>query len=53
MGNEGNSWITGVFEGITNGFTKVLASVKKHGMLVSLFTVVILILLWSLIIRTL
>lgn len=52
-GREGTvkSWISGVFEAITNGFTKALEGIKKHGVMLSLFTVVILILLWSLIIN--
>lgn len=45
------SWISGVFGAIVDGFTRALEGVKKHGVMLSLFTVVILILLWSLIIN--
>lgn len=48
---KGKTWISGVFEAIVNGFTRALEGVKKHGVMLSLFTVVILILLWSLIIN--
>lgn len=45
------TWIGGVFEAIVSGFTKALGEIKKHGLMVSLFTLIILVLLWSLIIN--
>lgn len=45
------SWIGGVVEAIVNAFNKMLGGVKKHGVMLSLFTVLILILLWSLILN--
>lgn len=52
MGEEQNkSWYSSVIETIANSYTKVLEAVKKHGMMVSLFVMVLFVLLWSLIIN--
>ena len=48
---QNKSWIGNVFESITNGYAKIITEVKKHGMMVALFTVVVLALLWSIILN--
>ena len=47
----GKSWISSVLGSVTDGFAKMLASVKKHGVVLSIFTMTIFIILWSLIIN--
>ena len=49
--NEKKTWITEVLCGIVDGFNKMLGGVKKHGVMLSFFTVIILLILWSLIIN--
>lgn len=51
MDNENKSWISQVFESITNGFNNVLASIKKHGWKTALYTFIIVGLLWSIILN--
>lgn len=51
MDNENKSWISQVFESITNGFTNVLASIKQHGWKAALYTFIIIGLLWSIVIN--
>ena len=49
--NHDKNWIGSVFESITNGFNRMLEGVRKHGVMFSLFTMIIVISLWSLIIN--
>ena len=50
--NNGNkTWIAEVLGAIVDGFNKMLSGVRKHGVMLSFFTVIILLILWSLIIN--
>ena len=45
------NWIGSTFESITSGFSKMLASIKKHGWKATLFTLVGISLLWSVVLN--
>lgn len=49
--NENKSWMSSVIDSVVGGFTKMLSSIKKHGMVFSMFTMFIFVLLWSFIIN--
>lgn len=49
--NENKSWIATVLDSISSGFTKIIESVRKHGIMVAMFTIVVITLLWSIILN--
>lgn len=49
--NNDKSWISSVFEAVTNGFSSMLASIKKHGWRTAILTMLILILVWSVVLN--
>lgn len=51
MSEDNKSWISSVFDSITNGYNNVIASVKKHGWRTAIFTLVSISLLWSVVLN--
>ena len=49
--NDSKNWIGSVFESITNGFSQLIESIKKHGWKTALYTFIVLSLLWSIILN--